>query len=51
MIVEKDIRVCPKNVKFVDLLRVCVKYFGNPRIRGSHHIFKTPWRGDPGINI
>ena len=20
-------------------------------IKGSHHIFKTPWRGDPRINI
>ena len=22
-----------------------------PRIRGSHHIFKTPWKGDPRINL
>jgi hypothetical protein len=28
-----------------------MKNFGNPRIRGSHHIFKTPWQGDPRINI
>jgi predicted RNA binding protein YcfA (HicA-like mRNA interferase family) len=41
----------PKNVKFIDLLNVCKKYFGEPRIRGSHHIFKTPWQGDPRINI
>jgi len=40
-----------KNVKFIDLLNVCKKYFGEPRIRGSHHIFKTPWQGDPRINI
>jgi len=25
--------------------------FGKPRIKGSHHIFKTPWKGDPRINI
>jgi predicted RNA binding protein YcfA (HicA-like mRNA interferase family) len=25
--------------------------FGEPRVRGSHHIFKTPWEGDPRINI
>jgi hypothetical protein len=49
--VEKDPLAHPKNVKFADLLRICVKYFGNPRIRGSHHIFKMPWRGDPRINI
>ena len=41
----------PKNVKFIDLLNVCKKYFGEPRIRGSHHVFKTPWQGDPRINI
>jgi hypothetical protein len=41
----------PKNVKFDDLLQICIKYFGKPRITGSHHIFKTPWKGDPRINI
>ena len=48
---EKDLLSNPSNVKFSDLLSVCIKYFGNPRIRGSHHIFKTPWQGDPRINI
>ena len=41
----------PRNVKFDDLLKICMKHFGNPRIKGSHHIFKTPWIGDPRINI
>ena len=40
-----------KRVKFKDLLQLCIKYFGEPRIRGSHHIFKMPWQGDPRINI
>jgi hypothetical protein len=48
---EKDILANPKNVKFVDLLQICIKHFGNPRISGSHHIFKTPWQGDPRINV
>ena len=48
---EKDVLSNPKNVKFSDLLQICIKNFGNPRIRGSHHIFKTPWPGDPRINI
>ncbi|GMO46011.1 MAG: hypothetical protein Ta2B_27280 [Termitinemataceae bacterium] len=48
---EKDILANPKNVKFIDLLQICIKYFGNPRISGSHHIFKMPWQGDPRINI
>lgn len=41
----------PKNVKFIDLLNICKKYFGEPRITGSHHIFKTPWKGRPFVNI
>jgi len=39
------------NIAFSDLIKICRKYFGEPRIRGSHHIFKTPWQGDPRINL
>jgi len=49
--VKKDILSNPKNVKFDDLISLCTKHFGSPRIKGSHHIFKTPWKGDPRINI
>jgi hypothetical protein len=48
---DKDVLANPDNVKFMDLLHICIKNFGKPRIRGSHHIFKTPWQGDPRINI
>lgn len=42
----------PKNVRFVDLCKVCENYFGKPRNRGSSHkIYKTSWQGDPRINI
>jgi hypothetical protein len=41
----------PKNVKFADLCKVCDHYFGEGRQRSSHEIYKTPWRGDPRINI
>ncbi|GHU63739.1 hypothetical protein AGMMS49983_07850 [Clostridia bacterium] len=41
----------PNNVRFEDLLHLCTDNFGEPRITGSHHIFKTPWAGDPRINI
>ncbi|TVQ22419.1 MAG: hypothetical protein EA382_12030 [Spirochaetaceae bacterium] len=27
------------------------RYFGRPRIRGSHRIFNMPWPGDPRINL
>ncbi|GHV67097.1 hypothetical protein AGMMS49928_03360 [Spirochaetia bacterium] len=48
---KKDILANPKNVKFIDLLQICIKHFGDPRISGSHHVFKMPWQGDPRINI
>ncbi len=39
------------NVPFSKLLAMCGSYFGKPRISGSHHIFKTPWLGDPRVNL
>jgi hypothetical protein len=45
-------RRSPTNIRFNDLFRVCVEHFGEPRQRGtSHAIFKTPWPGDPRVNI
>ena len=42
----------PANVGFNDLKKVCQTYFGKPRQDGSSHaIFKTPWPGDPRVNI
>lgn len=42
----------PANVRFNDLCKVCEEYFGKPRQSGSSHvIFKTPWPGDPRVNI
>ncbi len=42
----------PKNVRFNDLRRVCDLYFGEARQSGgSHCIYKTPWQGDPRVNI
>ena len=42
----------PKGVRFNDLQKVCEHYFGKPRHTGSSHcIYKTPWAGDPRINI
>lgn len=42
----------PKDVRFSELCKVCEHYFGNPRKKGSsHRVFKTPWQGDPRINI
>ena len=42
----------PANIRFSDLRKVCEEFFGKPRQIGtSHVIFKTPWVGDPRINI
>jgi len=52
--VEKTIKQMitnSKDVKFSDLCKVCDYYFGQPRSSGSHRIYKTPWQGDPRINI
>jgi hypothetical protein len=41
-----------KNIQFSDLCRVCDHYFSNPRQSGSsHRVYKTPWQGDPRVNI
>jgi len=39
-------------VRFNDLCKVCDYYFGHARQTGtSHMIYKTPWQGDPRVNI
>lgn len=39
-------------VRFADLAKVCEHFFGPPRQSGfSHAVFKTPWQGDPRVNI
>ncbi len=42
----------PKGVRYNDLCKVCDYYFGKARqTSNSHRIYKTPWQGDPRINI
>lgn len=48
----KEMKSNPKNVRFSDLCAVCDHYFGRPRQnKTSHKVYKTPWRGDPRVNI
>ena len=35
------------NIRFREVVAICTHFFGAPRIRGSHHIFRTPWPGNP----
>ena len=45
-------RTNPAGVRFAELCRVCDHYFGAARQGGSsHRIYKTPWQGDPRVNI
>ena len=48
----EELRSNPKGIRFADLARVCARYFGEPHQRGtSHRVYRTPWRGDPRVNI
>lgn len=39
-------------VRFAELSCVCDHCFGAARQQGtSHKVYKTPWRGDPRVNI
>jgi hypothetical protein len=45
-------QAAPQNVRFADLAKVCGHYFGQARQQGtSHAVYKTPWLGDPRVNI
>ena len=47
-----QMRANPKSIRFNDLCKVCDFYFGNARQSGSsHRVYKTPWQGDPRVNI
>jgi hypothetical protein len=47
-----NMRRSPKNIRFRDLCKVCDFYFGEARQQGSsHRLYKTPWIGDPRVNI
>jgi hypothetical protein len=42
----------PRDVRYLDLVKVCEFYFGKARTSGSSHaVFRTPWAGDPRVNI
>ena len=48
----KQMKGNPKGTRFNDLSKVCEHFFGEPRQSvSSQKVFKTPWQGDPRINI
>jgi len=47
-----EMRRNPRGIRFQDLCKVCEHYFGEARQTGSsHRVYKTPWSGDPRVNI
>ena len=52
LVVIEELRSNTKNVRFSDLAKICDYFFREPRQRGtSHRVYRTPWRGDPRVNI
>lgn len=50
--IVSQMRNSATGVKFSDLAKVCEHYFGPARNRGgSHNAYRTPWQGDPRVNI
>ena len=50
--VIRALRNNPAGVRFQELARYCDCFFGEPRQRGtSHRVYRTPWHGDPRVNI
>lgn len=44
-------RTSQTGVRFADLAKVCRVYFGEPRRKGSHLIYRTSWPEVPIVNI
>ena len=45
-------RINPNGIRFSELCKVCDHFFGESRsMSSSHRVYKTPWRGDPRVNI
>ena len=54
MSIESDIESLSQSIKstsFQSLVKLCDTYFGSSSVKGSHHVYKTPWQGDPRINL
>ena len=49
--VIQRLRNSRRGLRFTELARICDRYFGPPRQRGSHLIYPVPWPGDPRVNI
>ena len=50
--IVRRMRTNARGVRFTDVAKVCDHYFGPARrTGGSHWVYRTPWPGDPRVNI
>jgi len=48
----ESMRRNPADVRFAAACKVATHCFGKPRQSGSsHRVWKTPWAGDPRVNL
>ena len=47
----QDMRSNPAGVAFTDALRAAEHSCGEARVKGSHPVFRTPWPGNPRVNL
>lgn len=48
----KQMQNAPNDVRVDDAMKVCRAAFGEQRLTsGSYVVFRTPWVGDPRINL
>ena len=46
------LRANPRGIRYSNLVEICDCFFGEPRqSRSSHRVYRTPWPGDPRVNI
>jgi hypothetical protein len=51
-LIIQRMRENPRGVRFSDLCKICEHFFGPARkTSGSHRVYRTPWPGDPRVNI
>ena len=48
----RELREKSKGTRFSRLAHICDQVFGSPRRNGtSHRVYRSPWPGDPRVNI
>jgi hypothetical protein len=46
-----EMRRNPGGIRIETACRIAEHFFGGPRRKGSHMIYRMPWPGDPRVNL